>query len=650
MPSGDLPARPPRPNASHKRQPPQSEIELVATTSQPEPAPAQSSARSSTANRLSFATGSDHIINVGDAARDPLDEAKQHLQQLTFPPDLSPQEHLDQAELEQEYAKWMAEQVIRPRRAAFGEGRYELGKDMKAPGSESLLPAAYQAARQFLSSSSRSPVRNALVVSLAPKQTLNPSASGARGELFQNNYDPAVIGGAVGGMTAYIADTVLTSMDRRSKVANMPQTKAVDVKALVPDPGPVVLRIEGGFKRYIRVGSKGAPAAADLKEQAAVCRNALERRQQILSGKAEGIMIQPVFSGTTNALRRVVSSDADLLQPARVFIGSILASGTGGALAKGVFELLKGTPVVSQSNIDNYAGGTQRLNLFKVEPPDKKERPAGLQDLPRLPAFAFDVAKETGAMFARAATPGNPSDFVQWLLDVGWRHGLGNIFASVASPAVGTSVAQIIRNLRPAQPDESLRSSAYILQQFGQSGTNDLFWQMFKDTAKAYDLGGALDRRRDSKSAQLKVEIRAAATQLKEAASSAIARSPSVAWPSSSQLPDALIRAADSLAKVQRFLPSDIEDTPALLRSYAAGWPSHVREAIERLSALEESDQEVSLQALSAAHEALAQWQPRDEANVHTRSELLRALAGTMEPMTRLAAMDAWRYRRPRND
>jgi hypothetical protein len=203
--------------------------------------------------------------------------------------------------------------------------------------------------------------------------------------------------------------------------------------------------------------------------------------------------------------------------------------------------------------------------------------------------------------------------------------------------------------LRPAQPDESLRSSAYILQQFGQSGTNDLFWQMFKDTAKSYDLGGALDRRRDAKSAELKVEIRGAAAQLKQAASGALEQAPATTWPSTSQVPEALIRAADSLENVRQFLP-EIQNTPAILRSYMAGWPSDIREAVERLSELEESDQEASLRTLSEAHDALARWKPTDHSDTHTRSELLRAAASTMEPMIRLATMDAWRYRRPRND
>lgn len=529
-------------------------------------------------------------------------EALRHLNAdpLRFPTGLTLTQLAEQQSLEREYVSWLVNKVILPRQAAFGEGHYTLDQHMGALGHEVLWPAAYQFVRQFLSSCSRSPVRNAITTATAPQS--NPT--GASGELFTNHYDPAVVGGAAGGTTAYLADAVLTAMDRRARLANMPSIKAVDVKALVPDPGSVVLKVINGAKHYARVDSPGGPLSADLHEQVKLQRDSLNRWQSVLSGKVEGMLMQPMFAGAMNALRRKTArSDQEFTVPLQVFAGSLWASGTGGALAKGSIELLKGAPWIAQARIENHVGGTQTANLFSTSRLDPARPAPGARDLWRLPQFGLEVAKESWEMLAHTVNAGQRSwtDLALQASDV-VRHAFCNIFASVTSPGVGTLLAQLSRGPSSGPlPGESARSDAYVLQQFGQSGMNDLIWQVFKQAtdAGAYDLGAAVDRRRKRQMQEFRRDIA-----------------------------QALARVADLAAG------SSAPDAPD-----PDEWPDSVSQQIARLSTGQ--PQLPSLDDLKGIHAELAAWRPADEPSRRHRSELLRALAQAMEPMMRLEAIQA---------
>lgn len=82
------------------------------------------------------------------------------------------------------------------------------------------------------------------------------NAFGSRGYALGHHHgvhDPAPVGGLAGGSTANAVDTVLLSaMDRRARLVGFAEFKPVDLKALVPEPAPVQLRLVQGNKEYWR--------------------------------------------------------------------------------------------------------------------------------------------------------------------------------------------------------------------------------------------------------------------------------------------------------------------------------------------------------------------------------------------------------------
>lgn len=155
------------------------------------------------------------------------DEVRGRLAHLQF--DASTQDELEaQQALEQRYVDWVATNVVEPRRRVFGDGQYRLEGDLSAMGAGAVLPASYHAGRQFLSSAS---------------------------------------------------------------FANLPQIKAVDLAALVPDPGPVEIHIDAtrNSKRYVALDEAHSPGASarcvELKQAAADRRDALVRWQSALNSK-----------------------------------------------------------------------------------------------------------------------------------------------------------------------------------------------------------------------------------------------------------------------------------------------------------------------------------------------------------------------------
>lgn len=429
-----------------------------------------------------------------------------------------------QVAMEAQYIEWAAK-VLEAREKAFGSGGYVLGQDRSIALGEAALPAMYDGARQFISSMSRSPFRNAVATLLAPRSG-GTDASGQKinaGEL-SNNYDPSLTGGVAGAATAYAVDSALLSaMDRRARLANFPEFKPVDLKALVPDPAPVQLRMVEGRKEYWRPlqdertalhaaapTGQDTPSLAALKDKTETRRKLLSDLQDVLEAKQWGLLAQPMLAGAFNVLRRASSSTHALLRPAPVLAHSMWASGVAGASTKLTLGLAKSA---AWADVDNLVGGRQRVNLFATKVANPDVRPAALSDLPGLPRHAWEVTKEAASLAAHfMAGPWRDSgtlvpsrEAVQARVGDIARTLVSNVFASVFSTAVGPLVAQIMRGGAAAPlPGESPQSGAYLLQQAAQSATNDFVWQASKEAFKggAYDLGKSLDRWRDNKQAQ----------------------------------------------------------------------------------------------------------------------------------------------------
>jgi hypothetical protein len=422
-----------------------------------------------------------------------------------------------QLALEHEYIAWAAG-VAQKRQAAFGEGRYSIGEDQRRHFGEAVLPAAYDFARQFISSSSRSPVRNAIATALAPSYTQVGDQRVNVGE-FSNAWDTSLVGGAAGGVTAHATDsTLLTAMDREARLANMPQLKPVDLKALVPDPGEVQLGIVDGKKIYWRPAddahsdietgaamAEGRPTRAQLQEEAKLRRQALASAQDGLEAKNWGLFAQPLVTGAFNVLRRVVMPTASLLQAGPVFLGSVLASGTAGAVTKAGLGMLK---PLAQAHVDDLVGGTQQVNLFATRLPDPSQAPARFSDIGKLPARTGSALRETAALGAHFLA-GPWRDSGSWvpsrdasLARIGdvARAVTANTLASVFSTATGPLVASVSREgLTVPMDHEAKDSGAYLLQQAATSATNDYVWQASKEAHRnsSFDLAGSLDRWRE---------------------------------------------------------------------------------------------------------------------------------------------------------
>jgi hypothetical protein len=449
----------------------------------------------------------------------PRERLAARLDAIEFRAPAGSQQRTQQAALETEYLDW-AVRTLAAREQAFGDGRYAVDRDRSIAVGEAALPAAYDGVRQFLSSSSRSPLSGALATWVGP-QLAPPDASGRRinvGEL-NNNWDPAVIGGSAGGATALAMDsTLLSAMDRRARLANFPKFSPVDLKALVPDPSPVQLRVVEGRKEYFRPAdtsgdpaTAGLPTMASLQEKALHHRNALAQVQGALQGQGFGLLAQPMVTGAANALRRQLMPAAALTQGLPVLGGGILASGGAGAATRLGLGLAK---AVAFADVDNLVGGTQRVNLFATKLPQPGLPAASWSDAGNLPRHALDVTREAGSLAAQyLAGPWRDSGgLLPSARSLGARVSdiahtvLSNTLASVFSTATGPLVAQVLRNgSSGAQPGESLHSPAYLLHQFAQSATNDFVWNASRSALRtgAFDLAASLDRWRDGRQAQL---------------------------------------------------------------------------------------------------------------------------------------------------
>lgn len=409
-----------------------------------------------------------------------------------------------QQEMETEYIKWAAD-VLSAREAAFGRGSsYTVNKDMKTPLKDALLPALYEGVSGFISSGSRSPVRNAVASAIGPRSEGGKTV----GELaFQ--IDAATVSGAIGGVTAYAVDAwVLEAMSRRKKISNFPQFKALPPKVLVPDPSPVQLRIVNGAKEYWRptpvgvLSTNNLPTMLDLKNQAENQRDAIAKQQQRLDGKGIFSWTPAAMTGAFNVARRALSSTTWLVKPLPVFVGSVLASSSAGAMTKFGIGMAKAMPSLAQAKVDNLVGGAQMANVYTVKAPHADMRAANWSDIGGLPRFVGETAREAGSLVAQTFNPQRSwlqarEQAMHVLVTA-----IANAGASVASVGFGSLFGSIERggSLTPL-PNEPLNSKAYLVQQFAQSATNDFYWNGGKEMQKsdAHALGTELDRYRDKK-------------------------------------------------------------------------------------------------------------------------------------------------------
>lgn len=389
--------------------------------------------------------------------------------------------HEIQQSREQDYKAW-ALSVLAARVQTYGSQRpYVAGVPMGLPWREALMPATFDGVRQLLSSAVRSPVRNAVVTALSPTKL----SSGEKVGELTNDLDPAAIGGAIGGLAAYTADTLLLQpMQREARRANLSVLKPVNLSALIPDPGAVRLRVESGYKRYESVSAQERAATAARRQVVA-------QWQANLEGKGEAVWWPAAMTGALNVLRRTRASAHDLSHPGSVFVGSMWASGSAGFISQATLGMARALPWWGRTEVDDLVGGKQRVNLFAPTAHDPSRSTARWSDIGRLPWSAARVARD-GADRLRLTVRWDRSWLARW-------GQLKNIFtamhnnttASIAAAGSGPLMGQILRSGRPEPGlNESPQSSANLLQQFTQSMMNDYVWNAAKSFTRddAYDL------------------------------------------------------------------------------------------------------------------------------------------------------------------
>ncbi|MDA8445687.1 type III secretion system effector XopF2 [Paracidovorax valerianellae] len=486
----------------------------------------------------------------------------------------------EQRELATTYRQWAAEKADAQEAAGVGSYSIRIG--------DAALPAAYDFVRQTLSSMSRSPATNAMATAIGPRSGLNAAGQSVNVGELSNQYDPALAGGTIGGLTAHMVDTTLLSaMDRRAAEANFPRFKAIDPKILVPDPCPVQLRVVDGKKVFWKPvtagaldGNLGQPTMNELKAQVALRRKSVASLQAALDGKQWGVLAQPLVTAGFNVLRRHVMPIHAFTNPAQVFGHSLWASGLGGGVTKLTLGLGKS---VAYTQVDDLAGGTQKhkTNVFARSLPHPEMPAASLSDISGLGSYGLEVVKEaldltqhfwTGPWRTSGSLLPNFDDVSARLSDLG-RTIASNVMASVGSTGIGALVGQLGRGgSNSALAGESLRSLGYMLQQAGQSSSNDFVWQATKEYlgGTSHDLSDSLDASRANKHVRLQNE----ALHLQAAAAAGAARLRDEALSVSSDEALYLSTAFDVLAGLQsREKPAvgDLEIAQKLLHAGVAG-------------------------------------------------------------------------------
>lgn len=385
----------------------------------------------------------------------------------------------DQSELEMAYIVQTA-LALAERKMALGEG-FALATDMPSHLADGAPAALYDACAGAISSAARSPVRNAIGVSMSRSAELNLTLT------------QSVVGGGVGGVTAYIAtELVLKAADRTAKRLNFIEVVPVDLNKALPYPGPVVLTIIDGAKTYRR---RTAPELARAMQVVDEQRAHLAVVQAWLSGEGElPPYVQGLVTGALNVIRRLDDASS-LLDPGIVFGSSLAASAASGFLVKGAFGLSK-VSALAQTKVDNLVGAQQTINLFKVQQRDPASSAvATYGDVGR---FLAGTAWETGALASHRFNPANatPSQVLGQLADV-VNYAVMNSIASVGSVGIGVVVASGVRGQSQMGPavGEAHNSTGYLVQQFMQSASNDYLWNGAKKLTGSLvsNLGNSLD-------------------------------------------------------------------------------------------------------------------------------------------------------------
>lgn len=463
-----------------------------------------------------------------DSARD---RVRRRLDTLVFKVQQGDPGRGEQERLQEEYEIWAAEQLEK-REAAFGPGQYQMTTaPMKTSTAAGVMAALYDAAQQFARSALVAPVRNAVSTSYA-KESPNPG----RGEL-NNGVVPNFRAGLASGAAAYgMSSVVLPACERRATVANFPKLKAIDPEVLFPDPCRVQLRVTEvngvKYKEYwvphtlIEDGA-AIPTDVEMTTMPELVRHVTHERgkarrwQKFCEGEGLAANLFPVVSGGLNVMRRLAMSEESLTQPGSVFAAAALATGSAGALSKGVLSMLKTAAGGGQVEIDNLIGNSQVVDLFRRVLHDEKEPALQWSDLKVSLPFVGGVFKEGASLLAQNF---RLRSLMGATLNLTVNNVVVNTLASLGSAGMGPLVGQLKRmgDLSTPSPEsmapfpgESPKSDASYLEQAALSLSSALLNHALLGGVSNFRgrLGEDLDLERDLEQFQSREAARNSQTQ-----------------------------------------------------------------------------------------------------------------------------------------
>jgi hypothetical protein len=425
----------------------------------------------------------------GAAEPTPPTQVEAALGPMPWHPSVGPNPSQAQRELEGEYLQW-ANAVLAQREQQYDE-TYRIDTPMAADWRAALLPAAIEGFKGIFSAAPRGAARNAVAAKFDP----------ARGEL-SFAYDAVTAAGAVGGSVAYLSDAVIVNaIDRRAEAGNVAKVTPIDVDALVPIPCKARLVIENGAKRYERIGHEANAANVEAAEKK---RDALRRWQSGLASKGVvSAFVPPLLSGVIGVARRGLTPEAGLTDPGTLLWTSAISSALASMIHKPAWTMLQVAPKVSQTDVSDLMGGTQKLPLYKVHLPRPDEPAPGLSDAP---SALVKVANEAATLMLHSVdVRRGAADLYQQYKDTA-RFVHAGTWASIGSTAIGILLAQVMRqNSLTPLTNEGAHSDANLLQQFGQSGAQSFLWGAFKDSLDSvkYPLSKSMDAHYDKRMGRL---------------------------------------------------------------------------------------------------------------------------------------------------
>ncbi len=390
-----------------------------------------------------------------------------------------------QQKLEDKY-KESAIPALAARLAAYESGMYVTGESIGTSLSKASLPILMSGTQGFISSALRTPVGNTVSLALDPTKAE-----------FITNCARIGTAGVVSGLSAYLTSEVfISAIDRCAKAGNVPKIEAVNVAHLLPEPGRIVLSVVDGKKSYTYVDEI---RYAEMKDTHAIAMKKALGLQNMLSGKGYfPSFLQPILTAGANAMRRAYGTPASLLISSELYFSSALASGLAGGITKAGLSLAQVTPWLSQIEVDNFTGGKEKINLFEVRNPDP--------DVTRSPAQLCDLGTglcQTGAeiiaLGSHTLNLKRPlSELLHQAQDVA-RYVTSNVLSNGAAAGLGILISSDYRgDGLVSSSSEAYNSSAKLLRQGVQSGTNELAWKAFQEITKAdsYSLGDSMDIKR----------------------------------------------------------------------------------------------------------------------------------------------------------